>query len=198
MKIVSKFLMISYAILMLLFIFRISLSFFDYSYLGYYSDKYIYWLWLGFTGIIIVWFWKNKAIKIYFFSLITLIILSILPMTIPFFGMVYSFSTIDDFQQIKLNEKYRIELTKHQALSMQRIYVFEKKGYLEKNISRPIYSHIIEKTLALDSNEYLDLNKFVIENARFVSANKDSIAIEYKIAGKKKIIYHKINSEQGY
>ncbi len=119
-------------------------------------------------------------------------------MTIPFFGMVYSFSTIDDFQQIKLNEKYRIELTKHQALSMQRIYVFEKKGYLEKNISRPIYSHIIEKTLALDSNEYLDLNKFVIENARFVSANKDSIAIEYKIAGKKKIIYHKINSEQGY
>ena len=47
--------MISYAILMLLFIFRISLSFFDYSYLGYYSDKYIYWLWLGFTGIIIAW-----------------------------------------------------------------------------------------------------------------------------------------------
>ena len=118
-------------------------------------------------------------------------------MAIPFFGIVYSFSTIDDFQQIQLNEKYRIELTKHQALSMQRVFVYKKVGLLEKNISRPSYNQIVEKTIALDIYD-LELYNFPIENARFVTANKDSIGIEYKIAGKKKIIYHKINSEQGY
>ena len=119
------------------------MSFYDYSYYGYWTDKLINWIWLVFTVTIIFCFWKNKITRIYFFSLLTLILLSILPMAIPFFGIVFSFTTINDSQQIKLNNSFRIERTRQQAMSMPRIYVYQRIGLLEKNICRPVYGEII-------------------------------------------------------
>jgi hypothetical protein len=175
------------------------MSFYDYSLYGYYSDKIINWSWLFFTGTVIVWFWKKKLMRIYFYSLISLILLSILPMAIPFFGILYSFSTIDDYQQIKLNNTYRIERTKNQALSMPRIYIYERKGLIEKNICRPRYAEIIDNVLNIERDqEAIDEKGLSIQNAKLISFNKDSIGIEYQISGKKKIIYHKLKNEDGY
>jgi hypothetical protein len=53
-------------------------------------------------------------------------------MGIPFSGIIYYFSTIDDYQQIKLNKNYRIERTRQQALSIPRIYIYKENGILEK------------------------------------------------------------------
>ena len=137
--------------------------------------------------------------KIYFFSLLTLILLSILPMAIPFFGIVYSFSTIDDYQQIKLNDTYRIEKTRQQALSLPRIYVYKRIGFLEKNICRPVYREIIENVLNLKEYESdIDERKLSLQKAKFISFNSDSIGIEYQILDKTKIIYHKIENGDGY
>jgi hypothetical protein len=175
------------------------MSFYDYSYYGYWTDKITNWIWLTLTVTVIFWFWRNKMTKVYFFSLLTLILLSILPMAIPFFAIVYSFSTIDDYQQIKLNDTYRIERTQHQALSGPRVFVYKRIGILEKNICRPVYPEIIENVLNLETHESgIDDRKLSIQNAKFISFNSDSIGIEYQISDKTKIIYHKIVNGDGY
>lgn len=195
----SRILITTYLIFTLIFLLGVFMSFYDYSYYGYWTDKIINWIWLVLTVTVTSWFWRNKMTKIYFFSLLTLILLSVFPMAIPFFGIVYSFSTIDDYQQIKLNDTYRIEKTRQQALSLPRIYVYKRIGFLEKNICRPAYREIIENVL--DLNEYesgVDERKISLQKVRFISFNSDSIGIEYQILDKTKIIYHKIENGDGY
>ncbi len=189
----NKILFIFYFITTLIFLIGVVLSFYDYSYLGYYADKIINWLWLGFTFIVIFRFWKRKSIKVYFFSLLALIFLSILPMAIPFFGIANYFSTIGDYQQIELNSTYRIERTRQSALSMPQIYVYEKIGILEKNICRLSYSQIVEEILNIERYEAsIDIEMLPIQDARLIGFKSDSIGIEYQISQKKKIIYHKL------
>lgn len=125
--------------------------------------------------------------------------LSVVPMAIPFFVILHYFSTINDFQQIQISPGYRIERTRTNALSMQRIYVYEKKGIFEKNICRPCYSQIVEKTLNIDNlKTSVDIDKTPIQNSKLVEINKDSMEIEYQILGKKKNFSHKIKNDYGY
>ena len=197
--ITNRILVITYLTFTLIFLIGVFMSFYDYSYYGYWTDKIINWIWLIFTATVIFWFWKNKITRIYFFSLLTLILLSVLPMAIPFFGIVFSFTTINDYQQIKLNDSFRIERTRQQAMSMPRIYVYQRIGFLEKNICRPVYGEIIESVLNLKENESnIDEEKLSIQEAKLVSVNNDSIGIEYKILNNKILIYHKIKNDDGY
>ncbi|WP_158976252.1 hypothetical protein [Cellulophaga sp. L1A9] len=105
-------------------------------------------------------------------------------MAIPFFGIVHYFSTLNDYQQLNLNDTYRIERTKHQVLSAQRVYIYEKSGILKKNIARPTYSSILEKIGI--NNSLDDFRKMPIQDATLIIVNKDSIGILYKIADEKK------------
>ncbi|WP_026977759.1 hypothetical protein [Flavobacterium tegetincola] len=57
---------------------------------GYWSDRIMFWLWFFGTFYIIIKYWKKLATKIYFGILIAGIILSILPMAIPFFAIALS------------------------------------------------------------------------------------------------------------
>ncbi len=201
MKTVNKTLVISYIILTIFFVVEVILSFYDHSYSGYYTDKIINWSWLLLTVIIIICFWKKKPVKIYFYSLLLFILLSILPMAIPFLGMLNFFSTIDDYQQIGLNNNYRIERTNHQALSIHRIYIYKKRGIIEENIGRPIYSNVVKEVLNLNMDDILyefEFKEYPIQNAKLVDVTKDSIGIEYQIKNKKKLIYHPLQNEDGY
>lgn len=91
----NKNIVIAYLVVTLIFLGEVVLNFNQYSYAGYYPDKIIGWLWLVMTVFIIIRLWKKKAIKAYFAFLVAGIILSILPMMIPFFALVSYFSTID-------------------------------------------------------------------------------------------------------
>ena len=193
----NRILIITYLTFTLTFLLGVFISFYDFSFFGYWTDKIINWIWLVLTVTVIFWFWRNKMTKIYFYSLLTLILLSILPMAIPFFGIVYKFSTIDDYQQIKLNETYRMERTKYQALSGPRVFVYKRIGILEKNICRPVYREIVENVLNLKTYES-GIDELSLQNARFISINSDSIGIEYQILDRKKIIYHKLENDDGY
>lgn len=190
-----KILIIFYFIITLVFLTGIALTFYSLSYLGYYPDKIISWFWLGYTIVIIYKFRKKRLIKIFSLLLVAIILLSIMPMAIPFMGIVNYFSTIGDYQQIKLSPEYRIERTRHSSLSQQRIYVYEKKGLLEKNICRPNYSRIIEKVLNVnDLNNSIDIDLFEIKHVEFISINKEEIVIEYQIIDKKKQLHHKLDN----
>lgn len=195
----NRILTFLYFVVSLLFLLGILLTFNDYSYLGYYSDKIINWLWLGFTFIIIYKFWNKKSVKIFFFTLVSIILLSILPMAIPFFGIVYYFTKTGDYQQIELDSNYRIERTRQNSLSMERIYVYEKKGILEKNICRPDYSRIVEKVLNINNfDNSINIDSLVVKSAKLIGVNNEEIEIEYKILDMKKSLSHKLNNNDGY
>jgi len=188
-----------YFISSLFLLFGIILTFYNYSYNGYYTDKIICWLWLFINLLIIILYWKKEIIKIYLITIIILILLSIIPMGLPFFGMLLYSTTINDFQKIEIDKNYRIERTRQQPLSMMRVYVYEQNGILEKNICRPSYDEILTSVLNIKENENLiDEAKTEIQNAKLISINNDSIGIEYQILNKKKIIYHILNENDGY
>ncbi|MBA5792527.1 hypothetical protein H1R17_07340 [Flavobacterium sp. xlx-214] len=168
----------------------------DWKLAGYFTDKIIAWIWIFLTLFFIIIFWKKKYVKIYFFSIVALLSLSVLPMAIPLFGIYFYLTKEGDYQQIEMNNNFRLERTKQQALSLPRIYIYEKYfGILEKNISRPNYSEILQEMFK-DSN--LNEKETNIQSAKFISKNNDSIGIEYEILNTKKTIYHKLNNEDGY
>ncbi|MFZ4931985.1 hypothetical protein [Chryseobacterium sp. Mn2064] len=184
-KIVTAYLIITF-----IFLFGVVLSIFDYSFSGYYIDKIINWLWLAMTVFIIIKFWKKKGIKIYFWLLISGTILSFLPMMIPFFSMILYFSTVGCNQQIMLNDTYRIERGRPGVMSNPMITIYKKEGIFEKKISRDPYLATIEKIVPPSPETYVDEKTLPIQGARLISANNDSIGIEYQIMNKKKLIYH--------
>ncbi|MBV8326042.1 hypothetical protein [Chryseobacterium sp.] len=188
----SKNIIIGYLAVTLIFLSEVILNLNKYSYSGYYSDKIINWFWLAMTIFIIIWFWKKKAVRVYFFLLLAIIILSILPMMIPFFGMVHYFSTIGSYQRIQLNDQYRIDRGRPGPLYNPKITVYRNEGIFEKQISRTSYSDIAEDVLQLPSTSPVTADKQPIQKAKLVNVSKDSIGIEYQILNKKKIFYHKI------
>jgi len=171
----NKIIFFFYYFVSSIFIVGILLSFYGLGFSGYYTDKIINWIWLAFTLVIILKFWKNKITKIFVSALVSMVLLSILPMGIPFFGIVYYFSTLEDYQQISLNKKYRIERTRQHALAPQQVYIYEKRGVLEKNISRPHYKEIVEKTLNTDT---IAIESLPIRRSKFIGINKENIIIE--------------------
>ncbi|BAP29813.1 uncharacterized protein CHSO_0776 [Chryseobacterium sp. StRB126] len=193
----NKNIVIVYLAVTLIFLSEIVLNFNKYSYTGYYTDKIINWLWLAMTVFIMIRFWKQQAIKVYFGFLVAGIILSILPMMIPFFALVSHFSTIDSYQRIQLEDNYRIERHRPGALAKPRISIYKQEGIFEKEIGRTPDIEILEKVLQRSSIDIpSDDRNESIQEARLINANKDSIGIEYKIMNKKQIFYHKINGNQ--
>lgn len=186
----NKILFSIYIALTAIFITGVVLSFNRYSFAGYYTDKVINVLWLLCTVLTIIWFWKKKAAKIYGILLVALMLLSIIPMMIPFFGIVYYFSTTDDFQQIQLDDTYRIERTRPGAMSKIKIHVYKNEGLIEKLLYDTPYQQVLENTL----EDQHDQNP-PIQKAKLVNLSKDSIGIEYLIQGHRKIFYHKENDD---
>jgi hypothetical protein len=193
----SKNIVIVYLVLTLIFLGEIVLNFNKYSYTGYYTDKIIGWLWLAMTVFIIIRLWKKKAIKAYFGFLVAGIIMSILPMMLPFFAILSYFSTFDSYQRIQLNNDYRIERYRPGALSKPQIAIYRKEGLFEKKICRTPDIEVLEKVLQRSSIDIpSDERHQPIQEARFVNVSKDSIGIEYQIMNKKQIFYHKIYENQ--
>ncbi|WP_426477100.1 hypothetical protein ACP3T3_17745 [Chryseobacterium sp. CBSDS_008] len=187
----NKNIVIAYLALTFIFLFGVILSFNHYSFAGYYTDKIINWLWLAMTGFIIIRFWKKKVIKIYFGVLISGIVLSILPMMIPFFGILLYFSTVGCDQQISLDDTYRMERGRPGALYNPMIMIYKKEGLFEKQTSRILYTDITKNVLPPSLQKITDEKKLPIQDAKVVNVNQDSIGIEYRIMDKKKVIYHK-------
>jgi len=187
----NKNIVIAYLAVTLIFLFGIVLSLNNYSFAGYYVDKIINWLWLLMTIFIIIRFWNKKVIKVYFGLLISGIVLSILPMMIPFFGILHYFSTIGCDQRIQLNDTYRMERGRPGALYKPLITIYKKEGIFEKQISRIPYSSIIEKIVWSSNETYLDDKSLPIQKAKLINVNQDSMGIQYRIMNKQKVIYHK-------
>ncbi|WP_165602218.1 hypothetical protein [Chryseobacterium artocarpi] len=187
----NKKIAIAYLIISLILLCEIIMSVNNYSFSGYYPDKIIGWLWLAMTVFVIIKLWKKKIIKVYFTLIISGIILSILPMMIPFFGLVHYFSTIGSYQRIQLDDTYRIDRNRPGALYKPQITIYRHEGIFEKQISRTSYDKVAENVLELTYESPIIGSDQPIQSAKIVNVTKDSIGIEYQIMNKKKIYYHK-------
>jgi len=196
---IRKVIIIIYVAFTFAFVFGMLMSYYDYSYSGYWPDKIVNLIWLLLTVMLVIIFWQTKLARGYLCTLLVLIVLSILPMGIPFLAILYQFTTIGDYQQISLNENYRIERTSQQALSRPRVYIYERYWIFEKNIARPAYLPIVEKTLASQSDS-MEINekRLAIQQAKLIYIDPNYIVIEYQIKGKRKILSHGLNGEEGY
>ena len=190
----NRNIIIAYLVVTLILLSEMILNLNKYSYAGYYSDKIIGWLWLAMTVFIIIKLWKKKAIKVYFGLLVGAIILSILPMLIPFFGIVSYFSTIGSYQRIQLDDHYRIDRNRPNVLYKPQITIYRREGIVEKQINIIPYNQVLEKVFQCSSIDLpVDDKEENIQKAKLIMANKDSIGIEYQIMNKKQIFYHKVN-----
>lgn len=99
------------------------------SFAGYWSDRVIFWLWLLVTPIVIVSFWKKTGTKIYFWLLIAGLILSILPMALPFFGMLLAGSGSGRLNHFSLENNIRVQTVSYGVMGRPRLQVV-KDGLL--------------------------------------------------------------------
>ncbi len=153
-------------------------------------------MWLAMTLLIILRFWRKKVVKAYFAVLIFSVLLSMLPMMIPFFALVNYFSTLDDYQQIQLDKIYRIERTRRNVLDKPKVYIYKNEGIVEKEIYKVPYLEIVEKVFQDHFTNDIAGEAQPIQKAKLVSVDKDSLGIEYEIMNKKNIFYHKDKEEE--
>lgn len=101
---------------------------------GYYSDVILYWLWFVTSFVVIVVFWKKLMAKLLLTGIILAIILSILPMMIPFFAWILSTTSLGLLMDKNLNENYRAQIVSYSAMSPPWLEVIEKHGPIEQRI----------------------------------------------------------------
>lgn len=178
-----------YSLLSIIFWADVAMSFYGYSYAGYYSDKIIGWLWLFISLIMIIGFWKKRLTKIVTALSFMLVLLSILPMMVPFYSIVFWFYTINNRQHIMLTNRYRIERTKRSALSMEEVIIFKRIGILEHSVSITPWYDIAEETVKPMHESFYKISP-EIEKANLQSVSRDSICIRYTIHGTTGVFCH--------
>ena len=67
-----------YHIILMIFVANVFLNYLDWQFYGYYTEKVIAWIWMVFTSIYVVVFWRSKKVKIYFSTIVTILFLSFL------------------------------------------------------------------------------------------------------------------------
>jgi len=99
------------------------------SFVGYWSDRVIFWLWLLETPIVVFLFWKKIATKIYFWLLVAGLILTILPMALPFFGILLSGSGSGRLNHFNLGNNIRVQTVSYGVMGRPRLQIV-KDGLL--------------------------------------------------------------------
>lgn len=101
---------------------------------GYYSDVVLFWLWLGGSIAVIISSWKHVLAKLLLATLVLGIVLSVLPMGIPFYALVLSNTSMGLWMNKKLNDRYRAQIVGYSVMTIPWLEVIERKGLLEQRI----------------------------------------------------------------
>jgi hypothetical protein len=160
----------SYALLTSLLLLIICLLFYKFSFAGYFTDRIIFWLWTIETLYIIINYFNKKIIKFYIGFLISGILLSIIPMGIPFAAIILSTTGIGLQFKEQINDKYRFQITGYSIISKPDIEIIENKWIFEKDkVRTKDYPQINDST----SIGFYDFKK-----VKFISENDSIITLE--------------------
>lgn len=184
----NKPIIIAYIALSILFIFSLFKFFVGLQLRGFYTPKIVAWVWLISTIALIIYYWKNKFAKIYLGSLVGIIVLSILPMMIPFFAILFHFSNMGVKQHFNLGNDYRLEQKQTDPLSFQHLYIYRPKYFIfDETLAKPVYNAVLDTTFPTYSENQIDeLSDLPIENAKLIKIDAKTIVLNLKIKGVEK------------
>ncbi|UZR94749.1 hypothetical protein [Chondrinema litorale] len=140
------------------------------SYRGYWTDRILFWIWFSLTTYIIYYYWNKKIIKIYVGALISFIILSMLPMMIPFIIIITTITGTDRSCNQEISENIRIQEIAKSPIAMPQIQVIEKTWLIDKVIGERDFS------ISLGENSHR-------------ICNAESITLEENLKGERMIIF---------
>jgi beta-lactamase regulating signal transducer with metallopeptidase domain len=119
---------------------------FSISLTGYYSDKVLFWTWLVLTVIVVSTEFKKKWARIYSLTLGIIVVLSMLPMMIPFLSIIGFAFANDINSSYELVSPYRIHETSPPGPIIPRIQLMKNLGVLEKVVGDTEFKFQIDST----------------------------------------------------
>ncbi|ERJ59087.1 hypothetical protein M472_09915 [Sphingobacterium paucimobilis HER1398] len=69
---------------------------------GYYADIVVFWLWLLGSFLVIVAFWRRLSAKLLLIAILSSVLLSMLPMGLPFYTLVLSTTPFGFYGLVKI------------------------------------------------------------------------------------------------
>ncbi|WAC42570.1 hypothetical protein [Pedobacter sp. SL55] len=141
------------------------------SFAGYWSDRVIFWIWLLATPVVVICFWKIIWTKIYFWLLLTGLILSVLPMALPFFGIFLSGTGRGRLNHFSIENNIRVQTVAYGIMGRPRLQIV-KDGLLFDKV-------LLEDVDEVNKNDSTWLEFRNAANAKFISQSDTSITIKY-------------------
>lgn len=193
--------LISYFACSVLFVLSFFHFFCDLRLRGFYTDKILAWVWLFFTVLVIVKFWKKSLAKIYLCCLSLLLLGSILAMMIPFFALLFHFTTMGVRSHGDLERGYRYEWKQDGALSYPRIYIYRPKYFIfDENVGRPRYRDIATEVKGnkYGSPDYQLSDDLPLQSVHLVRVDARNLWIKFKIDNDEKTVKISMFQDEGY
>lgn len=159
------------------------------SFRGYYSDVVLFWMWFITSWIVITIFWKKIIAKLLLAGMLITLILSILPMMLPFYALLFSTTSLGLVIDRNLNEKYRAQIVGYSVMTHPWLEVIEKHGIIEKRILKIDDSALMNDTLNIkirtannitfknETDTTLTLTLFHVGSQKTITFNKNTGSI---------------------
>lgn len=141
-KVLSVYLLLSLLLIIDLVLYYCKLI----SFRGYYSDVILFWLWFVTSIIVIAVFWKKLIAKLLLSGLLLALILSVVPMGIPFYALILSNTPFGLFIDKNLNENYRAQIVGYSVMVYPWLEIVEKNGPIEKRVFKITDSELTNDT----------------------------------------------------
>ena len=168
----NRKLLIAYCVISFLLVANIAGDlFYQISVAGYWKDRILFWLWFFSTFLILIKFWKKLLTKIYFGLLVVGVILSILPMMVPFFAIILSSTGEGLHFKKQITPEYRLQVVGYSIMGRPLIEIMKNKGLLEKRIANTNINVFI--------NDSTEIRIWDIKDAKFLNETDSSIAIQF-------------------
>ncbi|WP_231426903.1 hypothetical protein [Pedobacter sp. Leaf250] len=160
------------------------------SFVGYWSDRVIFWIWFFTTPFIIFSYWKKLIAKIYFYLLVAGLLLSILPMAIPFFGIFLSTTGRGRLNHFSLKDNFRVQSVGYGVMGKPRLQIV-KDGLLFDKI-------MLEDVDEIKKNDTTSLELRSAKNARLIAKSDTSITVKYFFENETQDAIHVFKEKKGF
>jgi len=190
----KKIILYFFGFLSILLLFDIILNYgYDMSFRGYYTDAILFWLWFISSICIIIFYWKKRIAKFFLGGITFIIILSIVPLGLPFYTLLYSMTPAGLKYNKNLNEKYRAQIVGYDVMSYPHLEIIEKIGLLEKKRIVCDEFNIIQFSETIKEDKYEMFHNYVnqikdSDDILLINENEELIIIGLKFINQSKLL----------
>ncbi|MFD2556853.1 hypothetical protein [Sphingobacterium tabacisoli] len=107
---------------------------FEISLRGYFADIILFWFWCFGSFLIVVIFWKTRLAKLFLIGMVSFVLLSMLPMGLPFYALALSTTPFGLRLSKDLNSSYRGQIVSYSVMVPPWLEVMEKRGVVERRV----------------------------------------------------------------